>query len=42
MSEQEYVCAQQIYACLQSLKSVCARTRAQLRGNTDPDTFFQI
>ena len=26
MSEQEHVCAQQIYAYAQSLKSVCART----------------
>ena len=32
--QQQYVCAQQIYACAQSLKSVCARTRAQLIGNT--------
>ena len=31
-----YVCAQYIHACAQSLKAVCARTRAQLRGNTAP------
>ena len=34
MSEKQCVCAQQIYACAQSLKPVCARTRAQLRRNT--------
>ena len=34
MSVQEYVCAQQICLWAQSLNSVCARTRAQLRGNT--------
>ena len=28
------VCAQYIHACAQSLKAVCAPTRAQLRGNT--------
>ena len=39
MSVQQYVHAQQIYACAQSLKSVCARTRAQLRGNTGLSTF---
>ena len=31
------VCAQYIHACAQSLKAVCARTRAQLRGNTVPN-----
>ena len=34
MSLQQYDCAQQIDACAQSLKSVCARRRIQLRGNT--------
>ena len=29
---QQYVCAQQIYVCAQSLKAVCTCTRAQLRG----------
>ena len=36
ISVQEYVCVQQIFLCAQSLKSVCLRTRAQLRRNTDP------
>ena len=39
-SVQQYVCAQQIYACAQSLNSVCARTRAQLRGNTAHKSSF--
>ena len=30
----QYVCAQQIYARAQSLKSVCMHTRALLTGNT--------
>ena len=34
MFEKQYVCAQQIYACAQSLKPVCARIRAQLRRNS--------
>ena len=33
MFVQQHVCAQQIYACAQSLKFVSAR--AQLRGNTN-------
>ena len=33
MSVQQYGCAQQIYSFAQFLKSVCARKRAQLRGN---------
>ena len=36
MSVQQYGCAQQIYSFAQSLKSVYARTRAQLRGNIGP------
>ena len=35
MFVQEYVCALQIFSCAQSLKSVCAHTRAWLKGNTD-------
>ena len=35
MSVQQYACAQQIDACAQSLKPVCVRTRAQVRGNTE-------
>ena len=33
MSGQEYVCVQHIYACAQSLKSVCARS---LEGTLGP------
>ena len=43
MSEQEYVCEQQIYECAQPLKPVCARTRVQVRGNTPiPQRSFSL
>ena len=42
MSMLQYVCAQQINACAQSLKLVSARTHAQLRGNTGRDIHSRI